>query len=108
MSRVLFAEHAERVSGTIRSGWPAREAAQVRCASDVIGTDLAARVADERRTLSRVGNPSEASADCYAQGDDKAAGIVRRKGQVNESQTAALAVQKKTNKWCQAQQIPPI
>jgi len=81
--RVLFAEHAERVSGTIRSGWPARETAQVRCASDFIGTDLAARVTGDRRTLSRVGNPSEASADCYAQGDDKASIIAGRDERVS-------------------------
>ena len=84
MPRVLFVEQVERVSGMIRSGWPARETAQVWCVSDVIGTDLAARVTGERRTLSRVGNPSEASADCYVQGDDKAARIARWKGRTSE------------------------
>ena len=64
MPRVLFAGRAEQVSRTIRSCWPEREAAQVQCAGDVIGTDLAARVTVEQRTLARVGNPSEASARC--------------------------------------------
>ena len=54
---VLFAEHVERVPGMIRSGWPARETAQVRCASDVIATDLAVRVMCEQRTLARMADP---------------------------------------------------
>ena len=75
MPRVLFTERAERIHGMIRSGWPARRVAQVQCASDVTG-DLAARRPDKQRTLSRVGNTAIASADCDAQGDDKAPGIV--------------------------------
>ena len=94
MPHVLFTERAERVHGTIRSGWPAWRAAQVRCASDVTG-DLAARRPGKQRTLSRVGNSPKASACCNAQGDDKAPGIVRRKGRTSESQTATLAVQEK-------------
>ena len=91
MPRVLFAERAERVHGTIRLGWPARLAVQVRCASDVTG-DLVARVTGKQRMLSRVGNSSKASAECDAQGDDKASIIIRRKGRTGESQTAALVV----------------
>ena len=75
----------------MRSCGPARETAQVRCASDVTG-DLAARVPGERRALAHMADPSEASAECDVQGDDKAPGIVRRKGRTSESQTAALAV----------------
>ena len=81
--RVLFAERAERVPGTIRSGWPARETAQVRCVSDVTG-DLAARVTCERRTLAHMADPSKASAYCDAQGDDKASIIGHRKGRASE------------------------
>ena len=66
---VLF---AERVPGTMRSGWPARETTQVRCAGDVIGPDLAARASGERHTLSRVGNSPKASACYHGQDDDKA------------------------------------
>ena len=82
--RVLFAERAERISGTIRSCGPARETAQVRCMSDVIGADLAARVVGELHTLAHVGNPSEASADCDAQGDVMAARIARWKGRTGK------------------------
>ena len=39
---VPFAERVERAPGMMRSCWPTRETAQVRCASDVIGTDLTA------------------------------------------------------------------
>ena len=39
MPRVLVAECVERVSGTIRSCWPARETAQVRCVSARMGMD---------------------------------------------------------------------
>ena len=93
--RILF---AERVPGTIRSGWPAWETAQVQCASDVTG-DLAARVTCEWRALALMVDPAKASTCCDAQSDDKAPGIVRRKGGSSESQTATLAVQKKqTNK----------
>ena len=48
---LLFAECAERVPGTMRSCWPVWETAQVRCASDVIGTDLAARVGSRGESL---------------------------------------------------------
>jgi len=78
----------------IRSGWPARETAQVECASDVT-RDLVARVTGERRSLARMADPSKASACCDVQGDDKAPGIVRRKGRTSKSQTTALAVLKK-------------
>jgi len=57
---VLFAEraeHAERVSGTLR----ARQL-QARCAFDVIGGNLAARMPDKQRT-SHVENPPRASAE---------------------------------------------
>ena len=97
MPRVLFAERAEWVSGTIRSCWPARETAQVRCASDVTG-DFPARVAGELHTLAHVGNPSKVSAVCDAQGDDKAARIARWKGRTGKLSTAALAVKGKKKK----------
>jgi len=72
---VLFAERAEWVPGTILSGRPARETAQVRCSGNVTG-DLAARVAGEWHTLALMADPSKASASCNAHGDDKAPGIV--------------------------------
>ena len=81
--RVLRTEHAEWVPGTIRSGWHARETAQVRCASDVT-RDLAARVTCEQRTLARMADPSKVSADCYVQGDDKSARIARWKGRTGK------------------------
>ena len=87
--RVPFAERAERASGTTRSGGPAQQAVRVPWASDVIGTDLAARVTGELHMLARVGNPSKAS---DLQGDVKAARIARRKGRTSELSTAALAV----------------
>ena len=68
----------------MRSDWPARETVQVWCASDVIGTDLAVRVMGERYALARMADPSKVSACCDAQGDDKAPGIVRRKGRASE------------------------
>ena len=71
MPRVLFAECAEWVSGTICLCWPARDTAQVRCASEVIAMDLAARMPGKQRTLSYVGNSPRASTCCHAQGDDK-------------------------------------
>ena len=98
MPRVLFAERAERVHGLIR------QPAQVRCASDVAG-DLAARRPDKQRTLSRVGNPSKASADCDAQGDDKASIIGQREGTC-ESETAVLAMQRRLVEPCSEYTIP--
>jgi len=95
---VLFAERVERVPGKMRSCGPARETAQVRCASDVIGTDLAARVTCERRALARMADPSRASACRDVQGDDKAARIARWKGRTGKLKTAALAVFKKKKK----------
>ena len=95
MPRVLFAERVERVPGTMRSCWPARETGQVRCASDVISGDLAARVMGELHTLARLGNPSKASAVCDVQGNDKAARITQWKGRTSELSTTALAVQGK-------------
>ena len=73
---------------------PAWETVQDRCAGDVTG-DLAARVMGERHALAHMADPSKASACCDAQKDDKAQGIVRRKGRMSESQTTALAVQEK-------------
>ena len=58
----------------MRSCGPARETAQVQCASDVTG-HLAAQVTGERRALARMADPSKASADCDAQGGDMAARI---------------------------------
>ena len=95
MPRVLFAERVERVPRTMRSCWLAQETAQVLCVGDVIGGDLAARMPGKQRTLTRVGNPSEASAGCDAQGDDKAPSIARWKGRTCKLSTAAVAVQKK-------------
>ena len=80
MPRVLFAERAERVSGTMRACWPARETVQARCASDVIGGNLAARMPGKQRTLAHVGNPARASACWDVQGDVMAARIGHRRG----------------------------
>ena len=63
-------------------------------AGDVISGDLVARMPGIQRTLSRVGNPSEASACWDAQGDVKAAVIARGKGRTGKPQTATMAVQK--------------
>ena len=60
----------------------------------------------ERRVLARMADPSKASACCDAQGDDKAPGIVRRKGQTSESETAALAMQRKLVEPCPEYTIP--
>ena len=107
MPRVLFAECAEQTPGTMRSCWPARESTQVRCASDVISGDLAARVAGELHTVARVGNPSKASAVCDAQGDDKVARIGQRKGRTDKLSTATLAVQEKEEKKSLAPSTQP-
>jgi len=69
---VLFAEHTEWVSGTLR----ARQL-QARCACDVIGGNLAAQMPEERSTLFHVGIPAKASAWEDSQGDVIAARIGR-------------------------------
>ena len=89
--RVLFAERAERVPGTTRSGGPALQAAQVPCASDVTG-DLAARKPGEWSTA-RMADGSKASAWCDLRGDVKASFIAKKEGTCM-LQTAALATQR--------------
>ena len=76
--RVLFAERAERVPGTTRSGGPARQAALVPCASDVT-VDLAARKPGEWRTAHMV-DGSKASAWCDRRGDVTLLCIARTEG----------------------------
>ena len=73
--RVLFTEHAERVSGMRRA-----RRLQARRVDDVISTDLVAQMPEKRRTLFRVGNPTKASAWGDSQGDIMAAWIGRWKG----------------------------